>query len=59
MAKTSELINRFSAAAQRYEVTLKRVEAMRASRGVEDSRGRCNFGATRKRHLVEIRPRSA
>ncbi len=29
MAKTSELINRFSAAAQRYEVTLKRVQAMR------------------------------
>jgi hypothetical protein len=32
MAKTSELINRFSAAAQRYEVTLKRVEATRSSR---------------------------
>ena len=29
MSKTSELINRFSAAAQRYEVTLKRVEASR------------------------------
>jgi len=33
MAKTSELINRFSAAAQRYEMTLKRVEATRAARG--------------------------
>ena len=32
MAKTSELINRFSAAAQRYEVTLKRVEASRGGR---------------------------
>jgi hypothetical protein len=30
MAKTLELINRFSAAAQRYEMTLKRVEATRA-----------------------------
>jgi hypothetical protein len=29
MAKTLELINRFSAAAQRYEMTLKRVEATR------------------------------
>ena len=29
MAKTLELINRFSAAAQRYEMTLKRVEAAR------------------------------
>ena len=32
MSKTSELINRFSAAAQRYETTLKRVDAMRSSR---------------------------
>jgi hypothetical protein len=32
LSKTSELVNRFSAAAQRYEVTLKRVEAMRARR---------------------------
>jgi len=32
MAKTSELINRFSTASQRYEVTLKRVNAMRSSR---------------------------
>jgi len=32
LAKTSELTNRFSAAAQRYEATLKRVEASRASR---------------------------
>ncbi|MGA9063576.1 MAG: hypothetical protein WB341_18175 [Terracidiphilus sp.] len=30
--KTSELINRFSAAAQRYETTLKRVEATRSVR---------------------------
>ncbi|MGD1106252.1 MAG: hypothetical protein ABR865_04345 [Terracidiphilus sp.] len=30
--KTTELINRFSAAAQRYETTLKRVEAMRSGR---------------------------
>ena len=29
MAKTLELINRFSAAAQRYDMTLKHVEAMR------------------------------
>jgi hypothetical protein len=32
MAKTLELINRFSAAAQRYETTLKRVEAARSAR---------------------------
>ncbi len=32
-AKTSELINRFSAAAQRYEMTLKRVDASRGGRG--------------------------
>lgn len=32
MAKTSELVSRFSAAAQRYEAVLKRVDAMRASR---------------------------
>jgi hypothetical protein len=32
MSKTSEMINRFSAAAQRYEVTLKRVDASRNSR---------------------------
>ncbi len=32
LTKTSELINRFSAAAQRYEVTLKRVEASRSRR---------------------------
>ncbi|MGB7265177.1 MAG: hypothetical protein WBC92_06665, partial [Terracidiphilus sp.] len=32
MAKTTELINRFSAAAQRYEVTLKRVDATRNAR---------------------------
>ena len=32
-AKTSELTNRFSAAMQRYEATVKRVEASRGSRG--------------------------
>ena len=32
MAKTSELINRFSAASQRYEMTLKYMEAMRGAR---------------------------
>jgi hypothetical protein len=32
MSKTSELINRFSAASQRYEATLKRVDATRSSR---------------------------
>lgn len=32
LAKTGELINRFSAAAQRYEAILKRVEAQRGSR---------------------------
>ena len=32
LAKTSELINRFSTAAQRYEMTLKRVETMRGAR---------------------------
>lgn len=32
MSKTSELVNRFTAAAQRYEVTLKRVEASRSRR---------------------------
>ena len=32
MTKTSDLVSRFSAAAQRYEVTLKRVEARRSSR---------------------------
>jgi len=31
-SKTSELINRFSSAAQRYEAILKRVDAMRSSR---------------------------
>lgn len=30
MIKTSELISRFSAAAQRYEMTLKRVESLRS-----------------------------
>jgi hypothetical protein len=33
LSKTSELINRFSAASQRYEMTLKRVEATRGLRG--------------------------
>ena len=32
LSKTSELINRFSSAAQRYEAILKRVDAMRSSR---------------------------
>ena len=32
MTKTSEMINRFSAASQRYEITLKRVDATRSSR---------------------------
>ncbi len=32
LAKTSELVSRFAAAAQRYEVTLKRVNASRGSR---------------------------
>ncbi|MGA2206054.1 MAG: hypothetical protein ABSG10_04905 [Terracidiphilus sp.] len=32
LAKTSELVNRFSSAAQRYETTQKRVEAARNSR---------------------------
>jgi hypothetical protein len=32
MGKTSELVNRFSAASQRFEVTLKRVEAGRSAR---------------------------
>jgi hypothetical protein len=32
MGKTSELVNRFAAAAQRYEATLKRMEASRSSR---------------------------
>jgi len=32
MTKTSELVNRFAAAAQRFEVTQKRVEARRAAR---------------------------
>jgi hypothetical protein len=32
MGKTSELVTRFSAAAQRYEVTLKRVQASRNAR---------------------------
>jgi hypothetical protein len=31
LTKTSDMISRFSAAAQRYEVTLKRVEAMRGT----------------------------
>jgi hypothetical protein len=33
LSKTSELINRFAAAAQRYEGIQKRVEAMRQARG--------------------------
>lgn len=32
MSKTSELVNRFSAAAQRYEAALKRMNAVRSSR---------------------------
>ena len=32
LGKTSDLVSRFSAAAQRYEVTLKRVEASRSAR---------------------------
>lgn len=32
MSKTGELVNRFSAAAQRYDATLKRVDASRAGR---------------------------
>jgi hypothetical protein len=32
MGKTSEVVSRFTTAAQRYEVTLKRVEAARSSR---------------------------
>jgi hypothetical protein len=38
LSKTGELVNRFSAAAQRYEATLKRVEATRASRSAQDGR---------------------
>jgi hypothetical protein len=34
LTKTGELINRFTAAAQRYEAILKRVEAQRSSRPV-------------------------
>ena len=45
MNKTSELINRFSAAAQRYEVTLKRVEAAQRGRSTmrESVRAGCGF----------------
>jgi hypothetical protein len=32
LSKTEELVSRFSAATQRYELTVKRVEAMRSSR---------------------------
>src|SRR5208337_3425998 len=35
LSKTSEVINRFSAAAQRYEITLKRVNATRSSRNTK------------------------
>jgi hypothetical protein len=35
MTKTSDMISRFSAAAQRYDVTLKRVEASRSTRGAK------------------------
>src|SRR5579862_4869784 len=35
LTKTSDMISRFSAAAQRYEVTLKRVEGMRGSRSAK------------------------
>jgi hypothetical protein len=38
LSKTGELVNRFSAAAQRYEATLKRMEATRASRAAQESR---------------------
>jgi hypothetical protein len=37
LSKTGELVNRFSAAAQRYEATLKRMEATRASRTAQES----------------------
>jgi len=33
LSKTSELVSRFTAAAQRYEATLKRVDATRSARG--------------------------
>lgn len=36
LSKTSELVNRFSTAAQRYEMTLKRVEGMRKVRAAKD-----------------------
>jgi hypothetical protein len=32
MSKTSELVNRFSGASQRFEATLKRIDATRSSR---------------------------
>lgn len=35
LGKTSDLVNRFSAAAQRYEITLKRVEATRSIRSAK------------------------
>jgi len=35
MTKTSDMISRFSAAAQRYDVTLKRIEASRSTRGAK------------------------
>lgn len=37
LSKTGELVNRFSAAAQRYEATLKRVDASRAARPAQKS----------------------
>lgn len=38
MAKTGELVSRFSSAAQRYETILKRVGAMRSSRAAKEAR---------------------
>jgi hypothetical protein len=39
LSKTSELVNRFSGAAQRYEAILKRVEATRSFRSAKQEQG--------------------
>jgi hypothetical protein len=39
LSKTSELVNRFSGAAQRYEAILKRVEATRSFRSAKQQQG--------------------
>ena len=57
MTKTSELVNRFSAAAARYEVVLKNVEARRKSMAAK-SRMRVNYSSCQTVDSVACRNRA-